>query len=149
MHYARQRGHVMQLLADGPRTLVHHDLHPGNLFWQQSQPGFLDWQLVRTGEGIGDVAYFLATALTPETRRTHEARLLARYHQVLVDNHMAAPDFTKLLQRYRAHLIYPFEAMVMTLAIGRLMEQESNLELIRRAATAVEDHDAFSQTGIE
>jgi hypothetical protein len=39
--------------------------------------------------------------------------------------------------------------MVMTLAIGRLMELESNLELIRRAATAVEDHDAFSQTNIE
>jgi aminoglycoside phosphotransferase (APT) family kinase protein len=136
----------MQLLAGGPRTLVHHDLHPGNLFWQQSQPGFLDWQLVRIGEGIGDVAYFLATALAPDTRRRHETRLLARYHQVLAEHQVAAPDFTKLLQRYRAHLLYPFEAMVVTLAIGRLMPLESNLELIRRAATAVEDHDAFAVT---
>jgi len=83
VQYARQRRQVMRLLADGPRTLVHHDVHPGNLFWQQSQPGLLDWQLVRIGEGIGDVAYFLATALTPDIRRTCEARLLARYQQVL------------------------------------------------------------------
>lgn len=144
MHYAHRRRHVMRHLADGPRTLVHHDLHPGNLFWQQSQPGFLDWQLVRIGEGIGDVAYFLATALTPETRRTHEAHLLARYHQVLTAHKVAAPDPTTLRQRYRAHLVYPFEAMVVTLAVGGLMELESNLELIRRAATAVEDHEAFA-----
>ncbi|HLA26861.1 MAG TPA: phosphotransferase [Syntrophales bacterium] len=144
VRYARQRRHAMRFLAGGPRTLVHHDLHPGNLFWQQSQPGFLDWQLVRIGEGIGDVAYFLATALAPETRRTHELRLLTRYQQILADHRVAAPDFTTLLQRYRAHLIYPFEAMVVTLAVGGMMELESNLELIRRASAAVEDHDAFA-----
>jgi aminoglycoside phosphotransferase (APT) family kinase protein len=60
----------MRALALGPKTLVHHDCHPGNLFWTQSQPGFLDWQLIRLGEGIGDIAYFLATALEPECRRS-------------------------------------------------------------------------------
>ena len=144
VHYARQRRHVMRVLADGPRTLVHHDVHPGNLFWQQSQPGLLDWQLVRIGEGIGDVAYFLATALTPEIRRTCEARLLARYEQVLLDHQIAALDATPLWHRYRAHLTYPFEAMVVTLAVGGMMALESNLELIRRAAAAIEDHDAFA-----
>ncbi|MBZ0159626.1 MAG: phosphotransferase [bacterium] len=144
VHYARRRRQAMRLLADGPRTLVHHDVHPGNLFWQQSQPGFLDWQLVRIGEGIGDVAYFLATALTPEIRRTCEARLLARYQQVLEDHQIADLDSTTLRQRYRAHLMYAFEAMVVTLAVGDMMPLDSNLELIRRAAAAVEDHDAFA-----
>jgi aminoglycoside phosphotransferase (APT) family kinase protein len=86
LHYARHRSKAMGFLAGGCHTLVHHDCHPGNLFWHQSQPGFLDWQLVRTGEGISDVAYFLATALDPGTRRLHEASLLARYVQVLLDN---------------------------------------------------------------
>jgi aminoglycoside phosphotransferase (APT) family kinase protein len=144
MHYARRRCQVMRVLADGPRTLVHHDVHPGNLFWQQSQPGLLDWQLVRIGEGIGDVSYFLATALTPEIRRTCEARLLAWYEQVLADHQIAVLDSTTLWQRYRAHLTYAFEAMVVTLAVGGMMTLESNLELIRRAAAAVEDHDAFA-----
>jgi hypothetical protein len=144
MHYARRRTDAMRFLAQGPRTLVHHDLHPGNLFWHRSQPGFFDWQLVRIGEGIGDVAYFLATALTPETRRIHEASLLARYQQVLEDNGVAALDSTKLFQRYRAHLTYPFEAMVVTLAVGGMMDLQSNLELIRRASAAALDHDAFA-----
>jgi hypothetical protein len=47
-------------------------------------------------------------------------------------------------QRYRAHLIYPFEAMIVTLAIGGMMSLESNHELLRRTAAAVEDLDVFS-----
>jgi aminoglycoside phosphotransferase (APT) family kinase protein len=134
----------MHFLEDGPHTLVHHDTHPGNFFWQNVQPGLLDWQLVRIGEGIGDIAYFLATALNPETRRTHEAQLVARYQQCLSDLGIAGLDSNTLWQRYRAHLMYPFEAMVATLAVGGLMALKSNLELIRRAAAAVADHDAFS-----
>ena len=142
--YARRRRQVMRFLADGPRTLVHHDVHPGNLFWRESGPGLLDWHLVRIGEGIGDVAYFLATALTPETRRTHEARLLARYQQALADHGIGPLDLATLRHRYRAHLVYPFEAMVATLAVGGMMALESNLELIRRTAAAVADHEAFA-----
>lgn len=147
MQYARQRRHAMRFLASGTQTLVHHDLHPGNLFWQQSQPGFLDWQLVRSGEGISDIAYFLATALAPETRRTHERELIERYQHQL-EKQGVVTDLSTLWQRYRGHLVYPFEAMLVTLAVGGLMERKSNLELIRRATTAVEDHDAFAAVGI-
>jgi aminoglycoside phosphotransferase (APT) family kinase protein len=134
----------MRFLETGPLTLVHHDLHPGNFFWRGSQPGFLDWQLVRIGEGMGDVAYFLATALTPETRREHELDLLTRYQQVLTGERVAAPDATTLMQRYRVHLAYPLEAMVVTLAVGGMMDRGTNLELIRRAVAAVVDHDTYS-----
>jgi aminoglycoside phosphotransferase (APT) family kinase protein len=142
--YARRRRQVMRFLADGPRTLVHHDVHPGNLFWRESGPGLLDWHLVRIGEGVGDVAYFLATALTPETRRVHEADLLTRYRRALAEHGVDARDLVNLRQRYRAHLVYPFEAMVVTLAVGGMMALDSNLELIRRAAAAVADHEAFA-----
>ncbi|MCX6373685.1 MAG: aminoglycoside phosphotransferase family protein [Actinobacteria bacterium] len=142
--YARRRRQVMRFLADGPRTLVHHDVHPGNLFWQKSEPGLLDWHLVRIGEGIGDVAYLLATSLTPETRRAHEVRLLARYQQVLAEHGVRDLDGEVLRCRYRAHLVYPFEAMVLTLAVGGMMTLENTLELIRRAAAAAADHDSFA-----
>jgi aminoglycoside phosphotransferase (APT) family kinase protein len=149
MRYARRRRQAMRFLAEGPLTLVHHDCHPGNVFWKNAQPGLLDWQLTRIGEGIGDVAYFLATALEPATRRAHEAGLLARYQQVLADHGIRALNATHLRQRYRAHLTYPFEAMVVTLAVGGVMELESNLELIRRAAAAVEDFDVFALIELE
>ncbi|KIO49205.1 aminoglycoside phosphotransferase [Nitrosospira sp. NpAV] len=144
VHYARHRRRVMHFLSNTSQTLVHHDCHPGNLFWSQSQPGLLDWQLVRIGEGIGDIAYFLATALDPKIRRLHEANLLAMYVKALWDHGITGIDPRNLLQRYRAHLTYPFEAMVVSLAVGGMMKLESNHELIRRTAAAVEDLDAFS-----
>ncbi|MGR9012552.1 MAG: aminoglycoside phosphotransferase family protein [Gammaproteobacteria bacterium] len=146
LHYARERRTAMRFLSDAPQTLVHHDCHPGNLFWNEkrSKVGFLDWQLVRIGEGVSDVAYFLATALRPEMRRLHEAGLLAKYAQILSENGVADIDNDQLMQRYRAHLVYAFEAMIVTLAVGGMMNLDCNLELIRRTAAAVEELDAFS-----
>jgi hypothetical protein len=85
----------------------------------------------------------LATTLSPETRRAHEADLLAHYAQVLAECGMVISD-TVLRQRYRAHCSYAFEAMVVTLAIGGMMDLSSNLELIGRATAAVQDLDSFA-----
>ena len=144
MRYARQRRQVMHFLSDAPQTLVHHDCHPGNVFWGESRPGLLDWQLVRFGEGIGDVAYFLATALDPAIRRTHESSLLSLYAQTLEEHGCASMDMSSLWRRYRAHLIYPFEAMVISLAVGGMIPPEANRTLICRTAAAIHDLDAFS-----
>ena len=143
IHYARYRREAMCFLAKAPQTLIHHDCHPGNLFWNQSKPCLLDWQLVRFGEGISDVAYFLATSLSTENRRLNEAELIALYAQCLIDKGVVEVNTNLLMQRYRAHLIYPFEAMLVTLAIGGMMNVESNHELIRRTVAAVDDLDVF------
>lgn len=144
IHFAHHRRQAMSFLSEAPKTLIHHDCHPGNLFWNRFQPGFLDWQLVRMGDGVGDIAYFLSTALNPETRRLHEASLFAIYVQTLADNGIAGMDNAMLMKRYCAHLTYAFEAMVVTLAVGGLMDLDSNLELIRRTAAAVDELDAFA-----
>lgn len=144
LNYAHNRRRMMRFLARGSHTIVHHDCHPGNIFWKHDQPGFLDWQLVRVGEGIGDVAYFLATALNPDSRKKHETNILQKYLNVLSTHGIREYDLTQLRERYRAHLCYPFEAMVITLAIGGMMERESNLELIRRTVAAVKDLNAFA-----
>jgi aminoglycoside phosphotransferase (APT) family kinase protein len=123
---------------------VHHDVRPGNFFWRDGRPGLLDWHLVRLGEGVGDVAYFLSTVLLPQTRRKHEERLLSRYRDVLLERGVEAPGLDALARRFRSHLVYPFEAMVVTLAVGGMMKPDANLELIRRTAAAVADHDSFA-----
>ena len=144
LEYARHRRRWMHFLGEGPRTLVHHDVHPGNFFWRGGRPGLLDWHLVRVGEGVSDVAYFLSTALPPHIRRAHEARLLERYRDALLDCGVSAPGLDSIAARYRAHLVYPFEAMVVTLAVGGMMALEANLELIRRTGAAVADHASLS-----
>lgn len=144
LHYAKNRKKVMAFLGNGPQTITHHDCHPGNLFWRNDgSVGFLDWQLVRLGDGIGDLSYLLATTLAPETRRRHETELLAHYAATMQSEGIPAPD-NDIMTRYRAHCCYTFEAMVVTLAIGGMMELDSNLELIRRAAAAVKDLDCFA-----
>ena len=144
LRYSANRRSIKQWLTNEAKTLVHYDCHPGNIFWGDAQPGFLDWQLVRMGEGIGDVAYFLATALEPSVRRTHEKSLLNQYIEQLADAGGEEMDERRLFRRYQAHLVYPFEAMTVTLAIGGMMHEGSNLELIKRATAAVEDHDSFA-----
>jgi aminoglycoside phosphotransferase (APT) family kinase protein len=143
LRYARRRRRAMRVLAEGPRTLVHHDCHPGNLYWSGAAPGLLDWQMVRIGEGLGDVAYLLATALAPETRRAAQDGLLARYRRALVAAGTPPLDPACLARRYRAHTSYAFEAMVATLAVGGLMADAVATELVRRTAQAVDDLDAF------
>ena len=144
IHYARNRRKVMRFLSGSPQTLIHHDCHPGNLFWDQSKPGFLDWQLIRFGEGISDIAYFLSTALKPEIRRLNEDNLLTVYKQELISNGISHSDTDNMKQRYQAHLVYSFEAMIVTLAIGGMMSLEHNYELLGRTIAAIEDHDVFS-----
>ena len=142
--YAKNRKKIMAFLNDAPQTLTHHDCHPGNLFWQEDgSAGFLDWQLVRRGEGIGDISYLLTTTLTPEVRRQHEADLIAHYAKTLRLHGISGPG-DNVMMRYRAHCCYAFEAMVITLAIGGMMDLNTNLELIRRISIALNDLDCFA-----
>ncbi len=144
LHYARHRRNAMNFLFQGTQTIIHHDCHPGNLFWINSKPGLLDWQMVRTGEGISDISYFIATCLAPETRRNNENRLIKHYIKILTANGIKKINFEQMKKRYRAHLVYPFEAMIVTLAIGGMMDLDDNLKLIERTALAVIDNDAFT-----
>ncbi len=98
---------------------------------------------MRIGEGVGDVAYLLATALEPDARRASQDALLERYRAALASHGVAAPDPAALRERYRAHLTYAFEAMVVTLAVGGLMADDVVTDLVRRTALAVDDLDAF------
>ena len=143
LRYAKQRRKIMAFLNDAPQTLIHHDCHAGNLFWQENKVGFLDWQLVRLGEGVSDVAYFLATALSPEIRRQHEKNLLCLYADTLCEHGITSISQESLMPRYRAHCCYAFEAMLVTLAVGGMMNLSCNLELIRRTAAAVQELNAF------
>ena len=63
----------------GPLTLVHADYRLDNLMLTASRTAVIDWQTALWGPGPMDLASFLATSLTVEDRRRHEADLIAAY----------------------------------------------------------------------
>ena len=143
--YARRRTPLLRRLDHGPRTLVHHDCHPGNMA-QLSAGGIVlfDWQLVRAGPWASDVAYLLASAVSPDERRAHERRLLEHYLDALVAAGGRPPRWAEAWKAYVAHLVYPLEAMVVTLAFGAMQPTAAVERVVARAAAAVVDHDAFA-----
>ncbi len=143
LQYARNRRQAMRFLTQGKQTIVHHDCHPGNLFWHDKKPGLLDWQMVRSGEGISDIAYLLATALQPKTRQAEEKSLIKHYNNCLRKHGIYDFNDPFIYQRYQAHLCYPLEAMLVTLAVGGMMELSANKTLIQRCAIAVEQNNSF------
>jgi hypothetical protein len=145
--YAAERARISGLLAEGPRTVIHHDCHPGNLFWTpEGEPGLLDWQLVRTGSWASDVAYLLAAGLTTPDRRAHGTELLRHYLAALPD--AIRPDEEHAGVHVQRHTAYAFEAMILTLALGALMPRNDIRRLVHRTAVAVLDERSFAALGL-
>jgi aminoglycoside phosphotransferase (APT) family kinase protein len=143
--YARRRSAVISALDRAPRTLLHNDCHPGNLaFGAGGRVWLVDWQLVRAGPWARDVAYFCATALDVADRAAWERDLLARYLGRLDHQGVEAPPFDEAWLDYRRHLVYPFEAMVVTLALGVMQPELRVRPVVARTAAAVAAHDAFT-----
>jgi hypothetical protein len=146
--YAIRRTPVLRRLDRGPRTLVHHDCHPGNLAqFPDGRVVLFDWQLVRAGPWASDVAYLVATSLSTDQRRAHERRLLERYLDALAVMGGRPPIASEAWRSYVANLVYPLEAMVVTLALGALQPADAVRPVVARAAAAVADHDAFAVLG--
>jgi len=66
-----------------PWTVVHGDFRLDNLLFGGERVAVLDWQTVKLGPPMQDVAYFIGSALQPEDRRVHEERLVRMYHEEL------------------------------------------------------------------
>lgn len=75
------------LLARSDRfALVHGDYRLDNLMFTpgSTEVAAVDWQTVSLALPARDLAYLVATSLSPEDRRVHERDIVAAYHQALV-----------------------------------------------------------------
>lgn len=81
---------LLDYFREFPMTVVHGDYRLDNLFWADSStPGsvaVIDWQGIHRGPGVTDLAYFLASSLSPEVSDQDEARLVCLYHEELRQN---------------------------------------------------------------
>lgn len=137
-------------LHPGPRCLAHNDYRPDNMMFATARGGhaftMLDWQTYAYGVGAVDIAYFLAGALSPQTRRAEEDRLLRRYHAALEAGGVKGYDFAALKHDYRTgafHLFFTafFAAMVV---VQTKRGDDMFMQMLRAATDHIVDHDALA-----
>jgi ecdysteroid kinase len=132
-----------QQVREGPACLVHGDAHAGNIYRSTDGYGLVDWQILQKGEWAQDVAYHLATVLSPEDRQRHERGLLDHYLARLkaLGGADLAADGAWL--RYRAAMVYGYYLWVIT----QKVEPAITNEFTRRLGLAVTELDSFEAIG--
>lgn len=135
-------------LSAGPTTLCHGDYRADNMLMDDDgQPALLDFQLIGTGAGAYDLAYFTTQSLDAAVAAEHEAALFDRWCDGLEAGGVTGLDRDAEWLRYRKAalfcLVYPVVASRgMDLADPR---QHALLECMdSRFARAVEALDLAS-----
>jgi hypothetical protein len=93
--------------GSGPRTVLHGDVHAGNVYYNDGGPGgLIDWQLMLQGSWALDVGYLIVTALDPAERARSERELLSGYLDQLRTLGVDPPSFDDAWARYRQNVIW-------------------------------------------
>jgi hypothetical protein len=135
---------IVRLLDTGPHTVLHGDSHPGNVFFRNGRAGLLDWQVVKRGNPMRDVAYSLITGMTTDERRTNQGDLLDTYRKALAINGGPAFDREELWDWYRQAAVQPFMASLTTAGLGGMQSEEIAFEGVGRAVAAFDDLDTVA-----
>lgn len=116
--YMTHSDQIHRLWNGGIPTLIHGDVHDGNMFLDGDQPGFLDWALLAKGSGMRDVGYFLAGALSISDQKLHSRELLNYYREELQRHGVQAPPLIELWSQYQWHAAYVWVGTAATLSMG-------------------------------
>ncbi len=140
---------LLDRLAAMPTTIGHFDYRLDNLFFDDTDAAdgvrMIDFQATSKGGFAYDLGYFVSQNLTIDDRRAHEEELLREYHDRLVADGVAGYDFDQLRRDYRVGVLYGW--IIPVFAVGSLdVSSDRAMQLwtqvIRRAQTAIADHDA-------
>ena len=123
-----------------PVTFTHGDFSITNIFFDDSQNGsthpvVFDWQKPQAAKCGIDMAYFLGTSFSVESRRAIETDLISEYYDALIDN--GVQDYTKseLERDIREAALTIFPTRILGLALGgerMLKTEQGRLNMIAR-----------------
>jgi hypothetical protein len=136
---------------DTPLTIMHADWRLDNFFFGSGDGDYdfavIDWQISNRGWGAYDVAYFMASNLTPEVRRAHGDALLRDYGRALFAHGVTDYSFERLQSDFRLSV-----ALLLANTIGNLTSLDVTNErgaalfelILGRTAQAAADLDVLS-----
>ena len=91
-------------MVNEPETILHGDARVGNMMFPAAPDRgrfvFIDWQAVRKGKGVFDLAYFLVLSLTPEKLSTTEQPAIDTYYKHLINKGVTAYSKQQLEEDY-------------------------------------------------
>ena len=113
--FAPEIGNLMLSLMAGPTTLAHGDFRADNMMFTKDNDFILyDFQLIGTGSGAYDLAYFVTQSLTAQDASKYEGELFERWLEGLRANGVTDIDRDRLWLQYRGTalfcLVYPVVA---------------------------------------
>jgi Phosphotransferase enzyme family len=126
--YLHHTDAIHRLWQEGAPTLIHGDVHDGNLFWDADRPGFLDWAVMAQGPAMRDVGYFLAGTLPLGDQQLHYREMLEFYQGQLKARDIAVPALGELIEQYSLHAVYVWVGAVVTLAMGEAWQASSYVQ---------------------
>jgi hypothetical protein len=131
-----------------PTTILHGDTHPGNVYvLPDGTVGLLDWQLLRRGSWVHDVAYGFISALDPEDRRAHEQDLLREYFDEL--GRLGVEQLPSWDDVWRLYRMSPSWGWAMWVVTPDVMYSPATVEaVIDRFAQAFRDLDTRAAVGL-
>jgi Phosphotransferase enzyme family len=135
---------VARLIDAPPRTVMHGDAHPGNVYFRNGEAGLLDWQAVRRGHPSRELAYTLITCMTTADRQASERELLDDYRRALAAAGGPELDRDDLWDRYRQGALYPYVATLIVVGAGGMQAENIAIEGLKRGVAALDDLDTVA-----
>ena len=129
-------------------ALEHYDYRLDNVLIDQTvEPArvtAVDWQSVRVGKPLNDVAYFLGSALEPEVRRMEEQAILKEYYAGLIDCGVTNYSFEQCFEDYRKGVFAGFAVTVIAAVVVQQTERGDEMftTMARRYSQMALDLDA-------
>lgn len=106
---------LLDALAEGPTTMIHGDWRADNLFFEpDGGVAAVDFQLIGTGRGAYDLAYFVTMSIDPADGSIHERALFDRWVAALAAAGVPEDHLESAWTDYRTAalfcLVYPVVA---------------------------------------
>lgn len=139
------RAAVNALWAAAPPTVVHGDLHIGNLFDDHGRVGFFDWGLMAVADPLRDASYFLCLSLDIADRRAHERDLLRHYLDARRARSGREISWDEAWERHRIWAAYTVLASCQAIQVPYGATEQTHLfanAFLERSKAAVDDLDA-------
>ena len=138
-----------------PYSLLHSDYRLDNLLFAPAGAAdpvaAVDWQVVTVGLPLRDVAFLLATGLSPQDRRRGERAIVGAYHRRLVELGVTGYHAERCWADYRYALFQAPFITVLGASVAQSTERGDRMFTVMadRSAAAITDLDALSLLDVD